>query len=74
MKTYVRCPDKTVFEIDSETLNAKTTGFYDPYCYSNPLSDVIYIEHSEWVKLRNKQWDREMKVSHGYSRIGLGNV
>lgn len=74
MKLLVRCQDKTVFEINRETLNPLSVGNYDAYCFSDPSPDAEYISHSEWVRLRNKQWDREMKTSHGYSRIGLGNV
>jgi len=74
MKTYVRCYDRTVFEINPDTLEPKSCGSYDAYCFIDPEPDVIYIEHNDWVLLRNKQWDREMKVDHGYSRIGLNNI
>lgn len=74
MKLLVRCEDRIVFEINRDTLNPLSTGCYDAHCFSDPLPGVEYISHSEWVRLRNKQWDREMKVKHGYSRIGLGNV
>ncbi len=74
MKLLVRCESKTVFEINRETLNPLSTGCYDAYCFSDPLPNVEYISHSEWVRLRNEQWDREMKSKLGYSRIGLRNV
>ena len=61
MITLVRCgTDRTVFEIDPTTLDAKTCSYYDPYCYSDPRSDVTYIEYSKWVGMRNEQWDKQM--------------
>ena len=58
-KTFVRCcTDKTVFEINPKTLDAMTCGRYDPYCYVDELPDVEYIEYSDWLQLRNKQWDK----------------
>lgn len=74
MKVLVRCDDKTVFPINPDTLEALSTGYYDAYCFTDPESNVQYISYSEWTRLRNKQWDREMKTSLGYSRIGLRNV
>ena len=71
---YVRCVDRTVFPINRETLDPISCGCYDAYCYSDPRSDVDYMEHSEWCRERNKKWDREMRTKLGYSRIGLGNV
>ena len=73
-KILVRSNDKTVFPINPETLEALSTSYYDPYCFDDPESDVEYISFNEWCKLRNRQWDREMKVSRGYSRVGLGNT
>ena len=70
----VRCPDRMVFEVDPVTLKAKTCSYYDAYCFADPEPGVTYISFSEWCNLRNKQWDREMKTSLGYSRIGLNNV
>ena len=60
MKTYVRCYDRTVFEIDPVTLNPKTCGYYDAYCFIDPKPDVIYIEHYDWVRECNKQWNRKI--------------
>lgn len=61
MRTIVRCgTDRTVFEIDPITLDAKQCSCYDAYCYSDPLPDVTYIEYSDWVGMRNKQWDKQM--------------
>ena len=73
-KVLVRSDDKTVFPINPETLEALSTGYYDAYCFADPEPGVTYISFNEWCNLRNKQWDREMKTSRGYSRIGLGNV
>ena len=73
-KVLVRSDDKTVFPINPETLEALSTGYYDAYCFNDPEPGVTYISFNEWCLLRNKQWDREMKTSRGYSRIGLGNV
>ena len=62
MITLVRCgADRTVFEIDLKTLDAKTCSYYDAYCYSDQRSDVTYIEYSEWVGMRNEQWDKQMR-------------
>ena len=47
-KLKVRCVDRTVFEIDRETLEPKNTGSYDAYCFSDPEPDVEYMSHSEW--------------------------
>jgi hypothetical protein len=61
MTTLVRCgTDRTVFEIDSISLDAKTCSYYDAYCYSDPRTDVTYIEYSDWVGMRNEQWDKQM--------------
>ncbi len=73
-KILVRSNDKTVFPIHPETLEALSTGYYDAYCFADPEPDVQYISFNEWCSLRNKQWDREMKISRGYSRIGLKNI
>jgi hypothetical protein len=61
MITIVRCgTDRTVFEIDPITLEAKTCSYYDAYCYLDPRNDVTYIEYSDWVGMRNEQWDKQM--------------
>lgn len=65
MRTLVRCEDRTVFEINPTTLDAKTCGYYDAYCYSDPLPDVTYISYSEWVGMRNTQWDQQMRSYYG---------
>jgi hypothetical protein len=59
---YVRCPDRTVGEIDRKTLDPKRCSSYDPYCYTNPSPDVEYIEYGEWVRLRNLQWDEQERT------------
>jgi len=46
VKTFVRCNDRTVFEIDPITTEAKTCGYYDAYCYS------------EWLKQCDKRWEK----------------
>lgn len=45
---FVRCVDRTVFEIDRRSLDPKSCSRYDAFCYSDPRQDVEYIEHSEW--------------------------
>lgn len=55
-KTLVRCDDGTVFEIDSVTTEALSTGYYDAYCYSDPRNDVNYMEYSDWLKQSDKRW------------------
>jgi len=59
MKTLVRCcVDKTVFEINPITTEALSCCTYDPWCYSDPRTDVIYMEYSEWSSPENckKRW------------------
>ena len=45
-----------------EAVTFKRLGYVlnDAYCYSDPRNDVTYIEYSDWVRLRNKQWDKQM--------------
>jgi hypothetical protein len=51
MKTLVRHNvGKTVFEIDPVTLEPKTTSCYDPWCFSSPDPDVIYIGFYDWLE------------------------
>lgn len=60
IKLLVRCcTNNMVFEIDRDTLDAKTCGSYDPYCYKDPKPAAEYIEYTDWVKMRNEQWDRQ---------------
>jgi hypothetical protein len=59
---YVRCIDRTVFEIDRKTLDAKECSSYDAHCYTDPLPDVEYIGYGEWVRLRNQQWDEQERT------------
>lgn len=54
MKTKVRCDNKMVFEINPDTLEAKTCSSYDPWCYSDPDPNVNYIEFHEWLNLDSK--------------------
>lgn len=58
-KIFVRSFDKTVFGIDPETLNPLTTGYYDPYCFNDPLPGVKYISFDEWCTMRNEQWVKQ---------------
>ena len=60
IKTVVRCNDRMIFEIDPITLDAKECSYYDAYCYVDPKPTINYIEYSEWVGMRNKQWDKQM--------------
>jgi hypothetical protein len=70
MRTIVRCgTDKTVFEIDPSTLEAKGCSCYDPHCYSDPLPEAMYIEYSEWVCMRNRQWDKQMWEYYMRSKV-----
>lgn len=52
---FVRCDDKTVFEINRQTLEAKTCSHYDAYCFSDPRKDVDYMSFSQWVTERNQR-------------------
>ena len=49
MKTLVRLESKHVFEVDSKTLESKTCSYYDPYCYTDPLHNVTYLEYRDWL-------------------------
>jgi hypothetical protein len=55
VKILVRCVDKTVFPIDPVTLKPLRCGTYDAYCYSDPESDTIYIDHSDWCLQRSEK-------------------
>jgi hypothetical protein len=48
-RVIVRCQDRTVFEIDPSTLEAKTCSYYDAYCFDDPLTDVQYVSYSDWL-------------------------
>lgn len=61
-KLFVRCVDRTVFEIDPETLEPLGPSCYDAYCYTDPRRDVNYIEHMEWTNLQSEQWDKMFNV------------
>ena len=59
MKTFVRCStDRTVFEIDPTTTEALSCGVYDAYCYSDPRTDVVYVEYHDWLSQCDKRWDK----------------
>lgn len=59
MKVVVRCEDRMVFEIDPITLDPKSQSVYDAYCYTDPAKDTEYVAFSDWVILRNIQWDKQ---------------
>lgn len=60
-KLKVRCTDRTVFEIDRETMEPKNTGSYDAYCFSDPEPDVEYMNHSEWCLKKQDLFFKRMK-------------
>jgi hypothetical protein len=60
LKLKVRCLDRTVFEVNRDTLEAKSCGSYDPYCYSDPEKDVEYMEHSEWCLKKQARYFSEL--------------
>jgi len=49
----VRCPDRMTFEVDRETLEPKSTGCYDAYCFTDPRRDVDYMGLDAWQIARN---------------------
>jgi hypothetical protein len=69
MRTIVRCADNMVFDIHPVTLEAATCSRYDPYCYCDPVSNVKYIEYHEWIHLRDRQWDAEVKAFYKQSAV-----
>lgn len=55
-KVMVRCNDRTVFEINPVTYEAKTCSTYDPWCFTEPESGVKYLSYTEWLnKLEEKR-------------------
>jgi hypothetical protein len=59
MKLFVRCPDRMVFEVDRETLEPKSVSCYDAYCYSDPRTDVEYMEQGIWAVRLNEIEDKK---------------
>jgi hypothetical protein len=55
----VRTDDKMVFQINRNTLEAKTIALYDPYCYSDPRVDADYMEYHDWIEAVNGKWSEE---------------
>lgn len=53
----VRCVDRMIFKISRTTGEAISCSVYDPYCYSDPDLNVEYMEHTDWLKLKEKQND-----------------
>lgn len=43
-----------VFEVFRGSLEPKSTGCYDAYCYTDPEPDVEYMEYSEWSLKRQE--------------------
>jgi hypothetical protein len=62
-ETYVRCNDRTIFKINPHTLEALSTGYYDPYCFSSPRPYVDYMSYSDWLKQKDILWKRNMVLS-----------
>ena len=56
----IRCEDRTVFEIDRQTLQPKTASYYDAYCFSDPRPDADYMPYTVWLSSKNRQWYKEM--------------
>lgn len=54
MKIKVRHGDHMVFEVDPHTYEPLHVSYYDPYCYSDPEPDTLYLEEYDWFKKRNK--------------------
>lgn len=64
MKTFVRCDDKTVFEIDPVITEPLSTECYDAYCFSDPRTDVVYISYSDWMQQSDKRWRKYYEQSN----------
>ncbi len=60
---FIRTADKMVFQIDRNTLEAKTIALYDPYCYSDPRVDADYMEYDDWIRAVNEKWNKE-RIDH----------
>lgn len=52
---FVRCEDGKVFEVKRDTLEPKSCGYYDAYCFTDPRLDVEYMSWSDWSLRRNEQ-------------------
>lgn len=52
----VRCAtDKTVFQISPITFEPLSCSYYDPYCFTDPRTDVDYISYTEWLRIREQK-------------------
>lgn len=61
----VRCPaSRMTFTVHGPTLEPKGCSVYDAYCYTDPEPDVVYIEFSEWIKLRQEE-DTSRAITKG---------
>lgn len=70
---YVRCVDHKVFPINRGTYEALSTGAYDPWCFSDPIPDVDYIEHAEWCRrldLRSREEEMRREYYTTQPRAG----
>lgn len=54
--------DLMCFPVDPETLEATSTGCYDPWAWTAPDPEPIEtIGCNEWSVRRNKIWDKQMR-------------
>ena len=65
---FVRTIDRMVFEIDRESLNAKSCGCYDAYCFADPRADVDYISYDCWTLERNTRWRSAIRSGEAAER------
>jgi hypothetical protein len=61
-KIKVVCADLMCFPVNPETLEATSTGCYDPWAWTDPDKDPVEtISHGEWCLRLNKKWDRQLR-------------
>lgn len=47
-RVIVRCVDRSVFEVNPDTLAPHGPAVFDPWCYTRPIPGVEYLDHAEW--------------------------
>lgn len=62
MKHIVRSCDKMCFEVEPRSLTPKTNALYDPWCFSDPEKNVVYISWSDWAVKRAEMRNDATKI------------
>ena len=59
-KIKVVCVDGTVFPVDPRTLEATSTGLFEPDGNHSEPTALEVISHAEWSLRLNQKWDRDL--------------